>query len=502
MNDKIQCPSCGVFLDEALSKKIEEKFAHQQKVKEAELDKKKQEIELRKQQLEEKLRASEIELNKRVNEGINAQKPDLWKQAREEAEKIKAAEIKLLEEQVKDGNKKLADVGAEAVKLRLEKEKFENERQNFEVEKTKIIEKERKQIEEAALVKAKKQNKQETAALQRKLEEIQGDNEMKLKIAQDELREKDEKIQKARDKELELMKGKARLEEERKDMELQVQRKLEEGKKLIEESVAKRVTEEQYLKNAEKDKQMNDMRKQIDDLRRKAEQSSQQMQGEVLELELEELLQKEFVQDKIEPVRKGVNGADVIHKVKNRFGSECGKIIWELKRTKTWSEGFIQKLKDDQRDAGADIAVIISINLPQDAQGKPFTMRDGVFICDIKCAVILAQILRYDLMKLAEANNALVGKKEKMDLVYAYINSIEFKQRIQGVADAFIEMKKDLDREKRALKAIWAKREKQIECVLDNTLGFYSDLRGLTGGTLQEIKALELPESETKEKEN
>jgi len=192
-----------------------------------------------------------------------------------------------------------------------------------------------------------------------------------------------------------------------------------------------------------------------------------------------------------------VKGADVIHKIIDRSGRLCGQIIWESKKTKAWSEGWIQKLKDDQRAIKADLAVIVSIVLPTDVKG--FSLRDGVFVCDVKLAINLASLLRYDLLKVSEANRALTGKDEKRDVVYAYVNSVDFKQRIQTIAEAFIEMKNDIDKEKRSYQAIWAKREKQVQRVIDNTFGIYGDLKGLTGGTMQEIKLLELGEGENEE---
>ncbi|MBU4299373.1 DUF2130 domain-containing protein, partial [Patescibacteria group bacterium] len=171
---------------------------------------------------------------------------------------------------------------------------------------------------------------------------------------------------------------------------------------------------------------------------------------------------------------------------------ECGQIVWESKKTKAWSKGWIQKLKDDQRAIKADLAVIVSAVLPEDVKG--FVFRDGVLICDVKLAVNLSSLLRYDLINLSEANRALTGKDENKDVVYAYVNSTEFKQRIQAIAEAFIEMKNDIDKEKRSYQAIWAKREKQVQRVIDNTFGIYGDLKGLTGGAIQEIKMLELGE--------
>lgn len=327
---------------------------------------------------------------------------------------------------------------------------------------------------------------------------IEAEKEQRSKTAllEEQLKNKDEKLAKATKNEIELRKEKIKLEEDKEEFELEKMRQMEKAKKDIAEEAAKKATEEQQHVIAQLKKQLTDATKAKDDLARKLEQGSQQTQGEVLELELEEILKAEFPQDEILPVPKGVKGADVIHRVIDGSGRLCGQIIWESKKTKAWSEGWIQKLKDDQRVIKADLAVIISSVLPTDVKG--FSLRNGVFVCDIKLAINLASLLRYDLLKVSEANRALEGKDEKKDVVYAYVNSTDFKQRIQAIAEAFIEMKNDIDKEKRSYQAIWAKREKQVQRVIDNTFGIYGDLKGLTGGTLQEIKMLELGDGENK----
>lgn len=330
--------------------------------------------------------------------------------------------------------------------------------------------------------------------------EAEKEQSAKTALLEEQLKNKEEKLAQATKNEIELRKEKIKLDEEKQAFELEKIRQLEEAKKTIVEEANKKATEEQQYVIAQLKKQLTDATKAKDDLARKLEQGSQQTQGEVLELELEEILKAEYPQDEIVPVPKGVKGADVIHKIIDRSGRLCGQIIWESKKTKAWSEGWIQKLKDDQRAIKADLAVIVSIVLPTDVKG--FSLRDGVFVCDVKLAINLASLLRYDLLKVSEANRALTGKDEKRDVVYAYVNSVDFKQRIQTIAEAFIEMKNDIDKEKRSYQAIWAKREKQVQRVIDNTFGIYGDLKGLTGGTMQEIKLLELGEGEDEENKN
>jgi len=500
---KIKCPKCGesISIDDVLTHQIGEKIRKEieveQKTKEIEIASQKKDLEEQTLKFEESKKNAQVDMNKRVAEKIAAEKVTLWKQAQTEAEKQKAAEIKILEEQVKGRDEKLMEATAETLKARADRQKLEDDKKNFELEKVRQIEEERKKIEEQAFTRAVKQNEIDTFKLQRKLEEVEKDKVTDRKMLEEQLIEKESKLQEANEKELILRKEKNKLEEDKKNFEIEKQRQLDEERNKITEEASKKATEENKYFIAQLEKKLSDVSKSNEEMKRKLEQGSQQTQGEVLELELEEILKAEFPTDEILPVPKGIGGADVIHKIIDRSGRLCGQIVWESKKTKAWSEGWIQKLKDDQRAIKADLAVIVSTVLPSDVKG--FSLRDGVFVCDIKLVVNLASLLRYDLMKVSEANRALSGKEEKKDVVYAYVNSTDFKQRIQSIAEAFIEMKNDIDKEKRSYQSIWAKREKQVQRVIDNTFGIYGDLKGLTGGAMQEIKMLELEEGEDRE---
>ena len=203
---------------------------------------------------------------------------------------------------------------------------------------------------------------------------------------------------------------------------------------------------------------------------------------------LESILKTEFPQDDISPVPKGICGADIIQSIEPNSNLIFGKIIWELKKTKSWSEGWIQKLKDDQRAIKADIAVIVSIVLPEDCKG--FIFREGVWICDVKMAVALAIALRINLKSLVRERAMSIGKNEKMEMLYGYLTGIEFKQRVEAIIEAFSGMDEGLRKERMAFEKIWTEREKQIKKVMSNTIGMYGDLSGLV--TLPQIKQLEL----------
>lgn len=318
------------------------------------------------------------------------------------------------------------------------------------------------------------------------------------KLFKEELQEKNNKLKEAQQNELSLRKEKQCLKDEKDAFELEKSRQLDEERKKIEEEASKKATEAGQARFDELAKQLADVKKAKDELARKLEQGSQQTQGEVQELILEELLQSEFIYDDISPVPKGVSGADVLQKVKNTTGNECGTIIWESKKTKTWSEGWIQKLKDDQRQMKADIAVIVTSVLP--AGANSISQREGVWVCDISLATALAAPLRDSLIALSREKRMAVSKDEKMEILYQYLTGTEFKQRIETIVEGFSNMKSDLDKEKIYFEKIWAQREKQIQKVIKNTVGIHGDLDGIV--RLQKIDSLELPglpEGKTKE---
>jgi len=340
-----------------------------------------------------------------------------------------------------------------------------------------------KQIEEK--VKLEKE-KIEREAKQKAKESIN----LELKDLREGMKEKEKKLQESQKAELELRKDRRKLEESKKAFELEMARKLDTERKKIETDTMKKALEDHRLKDMEKEKQVNDMRIQIEELKRKAEQGSQQTQGEVLELELEEILKANFPLDQIEPVPKGIRGADILQRVHNQSGQYSGTIIWESKRTKAWSNGWIEKLKDDQREVKAEIAVLMSTTLPKEI--KNFASLNGIWITDYSSIIGLATALRTSLIQVANTKIAVVGKSGKMEVLYNYLSGPEFKQKIEAMVETFVSMKKDLDQEKRAITKNWSKREKQIERVVNNISGMYGEMEGIIGASLPQIKSLEL----------
>ena len=321
--------------------------------------------------------------------------------------------------------------------------------------------------------------------------EVQESLNIKISDLNEQLEEKTKNLKEAQKQEIELRKRQRELVEKEEKLELELSRKIDAERQKIIQKTSLEFEETHRLKDAEKDKQLDDMKRQIDELKRKAEQGSQQMQGEVLELELEESLKDEFPFDVIEPVAKGVKGGDIIQTVKTQSGRICGKILWETKRTKNWSESWIQKLKDDQRDAKADLAILASESLPKGLQH--FRLISGVWVTDILSAVSLALALRVVLIQVARERVTQVGKKEKMELAYNYLTGQEFRNRVEAIVESFTAMKMDLEAERRAMLKIWAKREKQMERVISNAAGMHGDLQEIAGSSLPAIKMLELP---------
>lgn len=322
-------------------------------------------------------------------------------------------------------------------------------------------------------------------------EEAKKESADEIKMLSEKLDEKDKKLDEARKAELDLRKEKLELEDQKKNFELEKQRQLDEERKKIAEEAGKKASEEQQYKLAELSKQLTDALKVNDELKRKLQQGSQQTQGEVQELELEELLRREFTRDEIIPVGKGENGADITQKVFDNFGHHCGSIVWESKHTKAWTDGWIPKLKDDQRNSKAEIAVIVTTVLPKDM--KNFGQKDGVWITDFASFLGLALALRTNLVQLTSLKLANVGKNEKMEVLFNYLTGTGFNQRVEAIVESFRNMRDDLRKEKDAYTKIWAKRESQINRVIENTIGMYGDLEDLTGQALPKIDSLELP---------
>jgi hypothetical protein len=294
----------------------------------------------------------------------------------------------------------------------------------------------------------------------------------------------------AQENELNLRMKEHELEQQKRELQLEVARTLDIERSKIREEALRQADEQGRLKLAEKDKLMAEMTEQIQQLKRKAEQGSQQIQGEVLELDLEAQLRDAFATDEISEVPKGVSGGDLLHGVRSISGRPCGAILWESKRTKHWSPSWLPKLRDDMRAAGAVCAVLVSEALPDGV--RYFSHVDGIWVCSRSHTVVLATVLRAGMIEVAKARHATDGRVDKTDLVYNYLCSADFQNHLQALVEAFSQMQSDLESEERSMKGIWKKRRKQLERAFSGATGLYGDLQGLMGNALPEVQRLEL----------
>ena len=340
-------------------------------------------------------------------------------------------------------------------------------------------------------------DRQLTEELERVRKEAARDAEKKtshdLASLKEQLRDQSKELDQARRTELAMRKRERELERKHQELELTIARKLDEERTRLVADTQQQMTEAHRLKDAEKERQLSDMRRQIEDLKRKAEQGSQQLQGEAGECELETMLRATFPWDEITPVAQGVRGADLHQVVFDSRGAKCGAILWECKNARNWSDGWIAKLKEDQRALRAEIAVLVTASLPKGC--SRFMLIEGVLVTDFASAAPLAAVLRTNLLQIAQARSAVMNKEEKLELLYRYLSGVEFRQRVEAIVDSFGRMREDLEQERRAAERQWAKRSKQIDAVTFNICGMYGDLQGLVP-SLPSIARLELPSGE------
>jgi hypothetical protein len=305
------------------------------------------------------------------------------------------------------------------------------------------------------------------------------------------LAQRDEKLGEAQKQQAALLRKQRELDDAKRELDLTIEQRVQESLTEIRQKAKVEAEESLKLKVVEKEQQIAAMQRQIDELKRKAEQGSQQLQGEVLELQLEATLRAHFAIDAIEPVGKGEFGGDVLQHVIGPAGQASGAILWETKRTKNWSDSWLAKLRADQRAAGAELAILVSKALPKEV--NTFGYVDGIWVTDFPSVVPLALALRQSLIELAGAKQAQIGQATKMELVYQYLTGPKFRHRVEAIVENFSDMQADLDRERRTMIRLWAKREAQIQGVVQSTAGMYGDLQGIAGKTFQEIAGLEIP---------
>ena len=303
------------------------------------------------------------------------------------------------------------------------------------------------------------------------------------------LTEREEKLAEAQKVQADLIRKQRELDDAKREFELTIEKRVQDSLQEVRDKARSEAEQSLSLKVLEKDQTIASMQKTIAELKQKSEQGSQQLQGEVLELELENLLRSRFPFDSIEPVAKGEFGGDVLQVVISPSGQRVGSILWESKRTKNWSDSWLVKLREDQRTAKAEVAILVSQVLPKAAD--TFDMVDGVWVTTPKTLLPVATVLRDSLLQIGMARQASEGQQTKTEMVYQYLTGPRFRQRVEAIVEAFSSMQSDLDRERRAIMKQWSKREEQIERVMGATVGMWGDFQGIVGQSLHEIKGLE-----------
>jgi hypothetical protein len=390
----------------------------------------------------------------------------------------------LLEATRKEFEQKLADNEAEIEKrqntLRKHEERLIQAQKAIEIEIANGIRAERERIAEQEAHKAKLLVSDELKGRAKEIADLQ-------KI----LEAKDRKLEDAQKTQAELVRKQRELDDARRELELTIEKRVQQSLGSVRDKAKKDAEEELKLKVAEKEETISSMQRQIELLKQKAEQGSQQLQGEVQEMDLEATLMSKFPTDQIDPVGKGEHGGDILQTVVAFGGNVCGIRLWESKRTKSWSPSWLSKLRDDQRAAKADVAIIVSRALPKGVDS--FDLIDGVWVVDPKCALPVAIAVRQSLIEVANARQANEGLQTKTQLVYQYLTGPRFRARVEAIVEKFSDMHEDLAKERKAMTKLWAKREAQISGVIEATAGMYGDLQGIAGKSLAEIDGLEMP---------
>ena len=373
---------------------------------------------------------------------------------------------------------KVKEFAKREVTLRKSQKAIAEARQAMDTEIAKKLQIERTAIAESEAVKARLALGADIEQRDRLLTELQHNldaNNAKLADAQ---RAHADVIRKTRE-----------LDDAKRELDLSVQRKVQESLAAVRDQAKAEAEDSLKAKVSEKEAQITGMQRQIEELRRKADQGSQQLQGEAFELELEALLRNRFSGDIIEPVPRGEFGGDIIHRVRNHVAQICGTMLWEAKSTKAWNNRWLEKLRADQRSTNAEIGLIVSNVLP--AGVETFDRIDNVWVTKKRFAIPLAIALRQSLIQVANSRQAAIGQRTKMEMVYQYLTGPQFRHRIDVIVEKFTDMQSDLDRERKAMVRIWAKREEQLKSVIDSSAGLYGDLQGIAGRALPEIDSLD-----------
>jgi len=381
-----------------------------------------------------------------------------------------------------------------AAEMNVKQQELEQQRKDFEEKK--------KKTNELFLERLEKEKKTIAEQLKAKVKQ---DYDQQMEAQKAELEEKGKVIQDLRTKEIEMERMKRSMAEEKKNWELEFEKKIAKERDEYEEQIIKRERERMAMQLKDKDqkielqlkereKVIEDMKKQLDEAKRKAEQGSMQLQGEVQELAIEEYLRNNFPFDEIDEIKKGARGGDCLQIVHDGANRDCGTIYYESKRTKDFQPAWIEKFKADMRVKGADIGVIVTQAMPKDMEimGE----KNGIWICTFEEFKGLCHVLRTTIIRIAQERTGQENKGDKMSFLYDYLTGSEFRMQVEGIVEGFRQMQEDLQREKNSMNRIWSQREKQLQKVILNTTGMYGSIKGIAGKAIGTIEYLELPEGE------
>ncbi len=340
------------------------------------------------------------------------------------------------------------------------------------------------QLEKKKLQELESENKQKMAQLE---SSAKSKFEYELKLAIQEKEALQLETRKRQEELLQFARKQRQLEQQMQDKELELEKKLLTERQILQKNAIAQIEDQMRLKLAEKDKQIADAKRANEEMTRKLAQGSQQTQGEVLELEIEQMLKQLFPQDTIREVPKGIRGADVIQVVRNEKGLEVGSILWESKNTKVYQPAWLAKLRSDQRTVKAEIAVLVSVVLPPEI--KHFAYKDGIMLCQHNLISAVAEITRRQLIAISKIRTSEINKSEKSAVVYQYLSGSEFRQRMEAISENYLAMKVDIEKEKRFYDLKWARQEKYLRQLQIHTHGMYGDLQAIMGRELPELES-------------
>jgi hypothetical protein len=485
----ITCPNCSTHipLTESLAapliKATQEKYEQQLVQKDRELATREQSV--RDQQTA--LQKERSSIDDTVAGKLDTERTRIAAEEAAKAKRLAATELEAQTQQIDELNALVADRdGKLAVAQKAQAELVRKERELEDARREMDLTVQNKVQAELGILREKAKQEAEEAAQLRVTEK-----EDQIASMQNQLQESNGKLATAQKAQAEVIRKERQLDDARREMDLTIQNKVQAEVSDIRTKAKQEAEEAAKLPLIEKEEKIASMQRQIEELKRKAEQGSQQSQGEAQELHIETLLRAKFTRDVIEPVPKGEFGGDVLQRVMGPGDQPCGAILWESKRTKSFSDTWLAKLREDQRKAGADIALIVTSAMPKGVEN--FEHMDGIWVTDVRCAIPVAIMLRHSLINIAAARQASEGQQTKMELMYQYLTGPQFKHRVGAVVERFLEIQSDLEKERRFAMKQFAKRRQQIDGAVDAFAGMFGDMQGIAGKAIEEIEALAMP---------